>query len=126
MGCSQSNEASEPLQRSQNSPRKQPVYSSNTHHSPEDFVFTMIGNTATNGLVLGFTPSAFIPIPSRIAIPRYCHALLQSPSVGFISGGVEDLEANISSKATLEAQILEGTISKRFLKVNMQRLLQDP
>jgi hypothetical protein len=92
MGCSQSNDASDPLQKVQNSPRKvQAPIASSHHHSPEDFLFTMVGNTATNGLVLGFTPSAFIPIPSRIAIPRYCHALLQSTAVGFITGGVEDL-----------------------------------
>lgn len=86
----------------------------------------MIGNTATNGLVLGFTTSAFIPIPSRISIPRYCHALLRSIQAGYITGGIEDLEANINSRATIDHQILEGTISKRFIKVNMERLIQDP
>lgn len=86
----------------------------------------MIGNTATNGLILGFTPSAFIPIPSRISIPRYCHAILQTNTVGFITGGIDDLEANVNSKATIDSQILEGTISKKFIKVNMIKLLQDP
>ncbi len=106
MGCSQSNDASDPLQKGQSSPRKALPLPTNQHHSPEDFLFTMVGNTATNGLVLGFTPSAFIPIPSRIAIPRYCHALQQTPSTGFITGGIEDLESNVSSKATIDAQIL--------------------
>jgi hypothetical protein len=125
MGCSQSGDASDPLQKGQGSPRKQPLPSSQ-HHSPEDFLFTMVGNTATNGLVLGFTPNAFIPIPSRIAIPRYCHALLQTPALGFITGGVDDLEANLSAKATIDSQILEGTISRKFLRVNMAKLLVDP
>ena len=132
MGCSQSNEAPAPQQKVSSPLRQHPVSSaplpkaSSSHHSPEDFLFTMIGNTATNGLVLGFTPSAFIPIPSRIAIPRYCHALLQTSTLGFITGGVEDLEANISSKATIDSQILEGNISKKFIKVNMTKLIQDP
>jgi len=126
MGCGQSNNASDPLQKTQNSPRKQVSFGGSQHHSPEDFLFTMVGNTTTNALVLGFTPSAFIPIPSRIAIPRYCHALLQSPSLGFITGGIEDLEANVSSKATIDSQILEGTISRRFLRVDMGKLVQDP
>ena len=66
----------------------------------------MVGNTATNGLVLGFSGSEFAPIPCRISIPRYCHATLTNKQTGYISGGIEDLEANVSSKATIDQQIL--------------------
>lgn len=108
MGCNQSNDASDPLPNNAiTSPKKSQIITKpSTQHSPEDFLITMIGNTATNGLILGFTPSAFIPIPSRISIPRYCHALLQTNTVGFITGGIDDLEANVSSKATIDSQIL--------------------
>ena len=108
MGCNQSSEASDPLPNNVTaSPKKiQNIPKPSTQHRPEDFLFTMIGNTATNGLILGFTPSAFIPIPSRISIPRYCHAILQTTTVGFITGGIDDLEANVSSKATIDSQIL--------------------
>jgi hypothetical protein len=76
MGCNQSNDASDPLQKNITPLRSQFTAKTSSQHSPEDFLITMIGNTTTNGLILGFTPSAFIPIPSRIAIPRYCHAIL--------------------------------------------------
>ena len=79
----------------------------------------MIGNTASHGLILGYTHSSFIPIPTRLPIPRYCHAYRQNISIGYITGGIEDLEANVSLKATIDSQILEGTISKRFIKVNI-------
>lgn len=91
MGCSQSNDAADPLQKNpSNSPNKAtvPQYT-NTHHEPEEFLITMIGNTTTNGLVLGFTHEAFIPIACRIGIPRYCNALLESLTTGYITGGIE-------------------------------------
>ena len=59
-------------------------------------------------------------------IPRYCHALIHDSKSAFITGGIDDLEANTNSKATLEHQILEGTISKRFVSVDRSRLVQDP
>jgi len=61
----------------------------------------MIGNTSVQGLVLGYLASQFHPVPCRIPIPRYCHALLHDQTTGYITGGIEDLEANVNIKATL-------------------------
>jgi hypothetical protein len=69
---------------------------------------------------------SFDPLPCRIPIPRFCHALLQNANSGFITGGIDDLEANVNHKATIELQILEGTISKKFIKVDIRKLLLDP
>ncbi len=75
-------------------------------HSPQNFAITMVGNTSVQGLVLGFSGGSFDPIPCRVPIPRYCHALLRDKETGFITGGIEDLESNVSAKATLDFQIL--------------------
>ena len=95
-------------------------------HKPSDFVLTMVGNAAAHAMVLGFSPDAFTPIPCRMPIPRYCHALIYNSSTAFITGGIDDLEANVNTKATLDHQILEGTISKRFVSVDRNKLVQDP
>lgn len=105
MGCNQSTSGQDPVMPS--SPNRNPLPKANTmHHSPEDFIIIMIGNTTASSLVLGFTKDAFIPIPCRIPIPRYCHSLLHDMTTGYITGGIEDLEANINSKATIDNQIL--------------------
>jgi len=100
MGCFQSNEANDPLpkmptlqtsgtrtlqtQLHQSSPVSQYV----AQTSNQNMVITMIGNTSVQSMVLGFTGTDFRPIPSRIPIPRYCHALLHDSSVGYITGGI--------------------------------------
>ena len=90
MGCKQSShEVSEPLPKQSrvNATSKYPV----SQHELQDFLILMVGNTATHGIVLGFTKSAFIPIICRIPIPRYCHSLLFDKNTGYITGGIEDL-----------------------------------
>jgi hypothetical protein len=91
-------------------------------NTSDNFLITMIGNTSANGLVLGFSGQSFSPISCRMPIPRYCHALSQSKEIGYVTGGIEDLESNVNAKATLDAQILEGNISKKFYKVNLRKL----
>ena len=131
MGCNQSGDANDPtnptLMRSSsgliNGGGKM---NQSGVHSPNNFVVTMIGSTSVHGMVLGFSGDSFDPIACRVPIPRYCHALVHDKEIGYITGGIEDLESNVSSKATLEAQILEGVISKKFFRVNMKKLLEDP
>lgn len=64
MGCNQSNDANDPANKptlmrnssriisAPNAPGK--MYESGIH-SPQNFALAMIGNTSTNGLILGFS-----------------------------------------------------------------------
>lgn len=91
MGCNQSDEASNPVAN----PTMQRSGVAATSYSPakgaEGTAITMIGNTAVHGLVLVFSGSSFHPVPCRVPIPRYCHALVHDKTTGYITGGIEDL-----------------------------------
>jgi hypothetical protein len=103
MGCAQSTQASEPVpnmpmlqtsgSRTLQTQSSQPTTTTQfaTQNSNQKMVLTMIGNTSVQSMVLGYTGTDFRPIPSQIPIPRYCHALLHDSSVGYITGGIEDL-----------------------------------
>jgi hypothetical protein len=75
------------------------------------YQMTMVGIAKRGPTVLSLTSHYHIDIlRTRYNFPRYSNALisLKDPKVGYLIGGVDDLEVNVNEKATIELQILEG------------------
>ncbi len=75
------------------------------------YQMTMVGITKRGPTVLSLTSNYHIDIlRTRYNFPRYSNALISSKdsTVGYLIGGVDDLEVNVNEKATIDLQILEG------------------
>lgn len=67
-------------------------------------------------------------IRKKYNFPRYTQALisLANNNIAYLAGGVQDLEVYMNEKATIEIQIFEGVISKKFIKVDVNVFMQNP
>ena len=55
--------------------------------------FFLVGSLAKGSMVIRYTPGNIESIRAPVKFPKYAHAFINKDGIGFITGGVEELQS---------------------------------
>lgn len=118
MGCSEST--------SQTANSLKPAFTkAASSEAIRDQIF-LLGALNKGPVIIRYSPGNIESVMAPIKFPKYAHAFVNEEGIGFMSGGVEELQLTSAELKSLEEREYEGEISKRFIKVDTRQLLSSP